>query len=290
MSHSDLGRRIIEIGNVLDPDSRAALQREVFAEDYVLHPCNDPEVVGLDAYIERASPRNSFFDAMQFHLDDVIETPDGFVMRYHWTAEYKGQPIGNKAIEINRVAGGLVVETWNAQDRHTVLTQIAAIDEPTPTRDLVDRQARERVARMHPKDSWRESMDEAQFEAWVDAYFVASVSAHERADLDEAESLFRSDLVVRSYRALGSGHYKGREAWRNHYRGLVRAFPRMILDRREISGRVVLHHVTFASDDGDEMRMIMLHPFEGGVATEVVFFDDSQEDEARHELNRLAAQ
>ncbi len=51
----------------------------------------------------------------------------------------------------------------------------------------------------------------------------------------------------------------------------------MILDQREVSGRVVFHHVTFVSDDGDEMGMIMLHPFEGGVATEVVFFDESQE-------------
>ncbi len=28
-------------------------------------------------------------------------------------------------------------------------------------------------------------MDEAQFEAWVETYFVASVSAYERADLDD---------------------------------------------------------------------------------------------------------
>ena len=125
--NSDLGRRIIELANVMDPVRRAALQREVFAPQYVLHPKNDPDVVGLDAYIERTSPVH-YLDAMEFFLDDLIDTPEGFVMRYHWTAEYKGQPIGNNAIEINRVEDGLVVETWNAQDRLSVIEQISAID------------------------------------------------------------------------------------------------------------------------------------------------------------------
>ncbi len=115
----------------MDPARRAAAQREVFAPDYVLHPRNDPDVTGLDAYIERTSP-NQLFDSMEFFLDDLIETADGFVMRYHWTAGYKGQPIGNKAIEINRVADGLVVETWNAQDTCSVIQQISAIDASAP--------------------------------------------------------------------------------------------------------------------------------------------------------------
>jgi hypothetical protein len=129
--NSDLGRRIIELANVMDPVERAVLQREVFAPQYVLHPRNDPDVVGLDAYIERTSP-GQHPDAMRFFLDELIDTSEGFVMRYHWTAEYKGQPIGNKAIEINRVEDGLVVETWNAQDRLSVIEQISAIDGSTP--------------------------------------------------------------------------------------------------------------------------------------------------------------
>jgi hypothetical protein len=129
--NSDLGRRIIELANVMDPVERAVLQREVFAPQYVLHPRNDPDVVGLDAYIERTSP-GQHPDAMRFFLDELIDTSEGFVMRYHWTAEYKGQPIGNRAIEINRVEDGLVVETWNAQDRLSVIEQISAIDESTP--------------------------------------------------------------------------------------------------------------------------------------------------------------
>ena len=133
--NSDLGRRIIEAGNITDPARRAAAQREVFAPHYVLHPRNDPDVVGLDAYIQRTSPSQQFFDSMEFFLDDLIETADGFVMRYHWTAAYKGQPIGNRAIEINRVADGLVVETWNAQDHWSVIQQISAIDASAPELD-----------------------------------------------------------------------------------------------------------------------------------------------------------
>ena len=99
----------------------------MFAPQYVLHPRNEPDVLGLDAYIESTSPVR-LFDAMEFVLDDLIDTPQGFVMRYHWTAERKGQPIGNDAIEINRVDDGLVVETWNAQDMLSVVEQTCAID------------------------------------------------------------------------------------------------------------------------------------------------------------------
>ena len=63
-------------------------------------------------------------------MDDLIVQGDRFALRYHWTATHGDRQIGNEALEINRVANGQVVETWNYQDMLSVMGQLGVIENP----------------------------------------------------------------------------------------------------------------------------------------------------------------
>jgi predicted ester cyclase len=123
-----LAGRIMELGNTADDGTRAAGIREVFADDYVLHSRLGGTVVGVDAYIERIA--GGRLPDHHFAMDDLIVEGDRFAMRYHWTATHGEGQIGNEALEINRVANGQVVETWNYQDMLSVLGQLGVIENP----------------------------------------------------------------------------------------------------------------------------------------------------------------
>jgi SnoaL-like domain len=114
-----LARRIAELANTADVDVFAAGVRMVFSADYVLHPRTDPEVVGVEAYIERLLGARSGLPpdwTYDFVIDDLVVGTDRFAMRYHWTLTSEDGRLGNAALEINRVADGQVVETWNYQN------------------------------------------------------------------------------------------------------------------------------------------------------------------------------
>ena len=100
----------------------------MFSTDYVLHPRTDPEVVGVEAYIERLA--GGRMTNMRFVMDDLIAQDDRFAMRYHWTARHGDGQVGNAALEINRVANGQVVETWNYQDMMSLMLHLGVIANP----------------------------------------------------------------------------------------------------------------------------------------------------------------
>lgn len=118
----------MDLANIDDDVERAAGIRQVFSADYVLHPRTDPDVVGVETYIKRLE--GSRMPNMRFAMDDLIAQGDRFAMRYHWTARHGGGHVGNAALEINRVANGQVVETWNYQDMMSLMIQLGVIANP----------------------------------------------------------------------------------------------------------------------------------------------------------------
>jgi len=130
-----LATRIMELGNIADDRVRAEGTREIFAVDYVLHSAGGGTVVGIDAYIERIAANLGGLPGMRFEMDDLVAHGDRFALRYHWTAPHHEGEIGNQALEINRVENGKIVETWNYQDRLSLMVRLGVIDDPfaTPT-------------------------------------------------------------------------------------------------------------------------------------------------------------
>jgi predicted ester cyclase len=125
-----LAGRVMELANIADDDARATGIREVFAHDYILHSRMGGTVVGVDAYIERLA--GGRLPDMRFAMDDLVVQGDRFALRYRWTATHGDGEIGSEALEINRVADGQVVETWNYQDMLSLMIQLGVIENPFP--------------------------------------------------------------------------------------------------------------------------------------------------------------
>ena len=124
-----LAQRIIELGNTQDDQERAAGICEVFAPDYVLH-ARTGTVTGVDGYIERITANLRTFPGIRFSIDDLVAQGDRFAMRYHWTAPHGDGQVGNEALEINRVADGQVIETWNFQDMLSLMADLGVVESP----------------------------------------------------------------------------------------------------------------------------------------------------------------
>jgi predicted ester cyclase len=127
-----LSARIMELANTADDDVRAAGIREVFAPDYILHSPMGGTVVGVEEYIERIATGHRGIPDQDFVADDAVAQLDRFALRYHWTAPHGNGTIGSEALEINRVANGQVVETWNYQDMLSLMVQLGVIENPFP--------------------------------------------------------------------------------------------------------------------------------------------------------------
>ena len=123
-----LATRILDVANRFDTDGLEGL-REIFADDYVLHS-RTGHVIGIDAYVERIAVNLGGLPGMRFVMDDLVVQGDRFAMRYHWTAPYQDGEIGSEALEINRVADGKVAETWNYQDRLSLMVQLGLAVDP----------------------------------------------------------------------------------------------------------------------------------------------------------------
>lgn len=131
---ADLARRlairVIELANAPDDGECAAGIREVFAPHYVLHSRMGGTVVGVDAYIERIMSGRVGLPNKTFVIDDIVIDADRFALRYHWSALHGSGSIGNEALEINRVADGQIVETWNYQDMLSLMIQLGVVADP----------------------------------------------------------------------------------------------------------------------------------------------------------------
>ncbi|MEX0665415.1 MAG: nuclear transport factor 2 family protein [Acidimicrobiia bacterium] len=125
-----LAARIMELANTADDDVRAVGIREILAADYVLHSRTGGTVVGIDACIERIAVGRAGIPGMHFEMDDLVAQGDRFALRYHWTAPHGDGEIRQEALEINRVANGKVIETWNYQDMLGLMGKLGVIDNP----------------------------------------------------------------------------------------------------------------------------------------------------------------
>lgn len=125
-----LATRIMELANVADDEMRAVGIREIFAADYILHSRTGGTVVGVDDYIERIATNLKGLTGMHFEMDDLVAQGDRFALRYHWTAPHGDGQIRQEALEINRVANGKVIETWNYQDMLGLMGRLGVVDNP----------------------------------------------------------------------------------------------------------------------------------------------------------------
>jgi predicted ester cyclase len=112
---------------------------ETYASNYVFHSSMGSDIRGLKDFKQFMSAYYDAFADICWTLGDVVVEGDKVAVRWIMTGTHKGELMGipptNKkvtmwGIEIDRVAGGKLVEGWARFDTMGLMQQLGAI--PTP--------------------------------------------------------------------------------------------------------------------------------------------------------------
>jgi steroid delta-isomerase-like uncharacterized protein len=141
MSTKDLKallRRFIEEWNKGKTATMAIID-EICAPNLVYHGSSGEDAHGLKAYKQFMGEFYDAFPDNHITLDDIVAEGDKVVTRYSLTGTHKGKyagiPATNKkvtmsVIEIDRVAGGKIIEEWLRFDTLGMMQQLGVV--PTP--------------------------------------------------------------------------------------------------------------------------------------------------------------
>jgi len=112
---------------------------EVFATDVVVHAPGGQEAHGLEKGKQLFAKLWRAFPDHYETVDDMVAEGDKVVARVTWTGTQQGEfqgmaPTGKqvtlKAITINRVVDGKIVEVWEEADILDMMQQLGAIPSP----------------------------------------------------------------------------------------------------------------------------------------------------------------
>jgi predicted ester cyclase len=112
---------------------------ELCATNFVFHPPTGEDIHGIKDFKQFASNLYDAFPDLHGTIDDIIVEGDKAVLRCTITGTHKGEfmgipPTNKKAtwspIEIDRFAGGKLVESWERLDTIGFMQQLGVV--PTP--------------------------------------------------------------------------------------------------------------------------------------------------------------
>ena len=113
---------------------------ELFAPNFVLHDPSVPEEVrGLEALKQYITMYRTAYPDTHFTVEDQIAEGDEVVTRWMGQGTHQGElmgiaPTGNQVtvtgIEIDRISGGKIEETWVSYDALGMMQQLGVIPSP----------------------------------------------------------------------------------------------------------------------------------------------------------------
>jgi steroid delta-isomerase-like uncharacterized protein len=132
-----LARRFVDACNA----KQFNLLDELLAEDYVHHDPNLPPEMqrGLSGYKQLITTMFGAFPDLIGSVEDMVSDGDRVVTRLSWHGTHQGDlmgipPSGNPVdfsmIEVQRIAGGKIVEGWVEFDAMGMMRQVGAIPSP----------------------------------------------------------------------------------------------------------------------------------------------------------------
>ena len=117
-----------------------SLYDKYYAPDFIYH-----DVSGGDMNREEAIQNNvtgvSAFPDVNYSIDDILAEGDKTVIRFTMQASHKGTFMGVpatgkqivvKGVEIDKIVGGKIVETWDFLDSLGMMTQLGVIPGAAP--------------------------------------------------------------------------------------------------------------------------------------------------------------
>lgn len=117
-----------------------ALVEELFAPDYVLHDPSVPqEVRGPEGMKQYVAMYRAAYPDTRFTIEDQIAEGDEVVTRWVGRGTHQGELMGIAptgrvvtvtGIEIDRIAGGKIEETWVSYDALGMMQQLGVVPSP----------------------------------------------------------------------------------------------------------------------------------------------------------------
>lgn len=120
-------------------DAVMAATDELYSKNFVFHGATGEDIHGLKAIKEYVNETFSAFPDMHATIDDMVAEADKVTVRFTATGTHKGRFMGipgtNKkvtmwAIQIDRIARGKFVESWERTDTLGLMHQLGLIPEP----------------------------------------------------------------------------------------------------------------------------------------------------------------
>ena len=113
---------------------------EIIAPDFVRHDlAGTPDVVGVEGVKRMMAGLRTAFAGLQLTLESVVAQDDMVVARFTGRGTHQGPfqgiaPTGKQVtwagINIYRIAGGKIAETWQLSDTLGILRQLGAVPAP----------------------------------------------------------------------------------------------------------------------------------------------------------------
>jgi predicted ester cyclase len=140
MASEEIKLRIRRLFEETFTNGRLELADETLAENYIDHSPNQPPQPGPAGFKQRAAIMRSTFGPMVFTVENMLA--EGDFVCFNWvthgthSGEFMGvaptgKPVTMTGINIERGAGGKIVEHWSQFDMLGMLIQIGVIPLPT---------------------------------------------------------------------------------------------------------------------------------------------------------------
>ena len=132
--NKELVRQIIKEWNAANGDvnKKRSLYDKYYAPGFIYHDVSAGDMSREQAIQDMATYLSAFPD-VNYTIDDILAEGDKTVIRCTIQATHKGTFMGIpatgkriviKGVEIDKIAGGKIVETWVFDDSHRMMTQL----------------------------------------------------------------------------------------------------------------------------------------------------------------------
>ena len=114
--------------------------QKYYASDFMYHDVSG-EDMNREEVIQKSVTDAPSFPDVNYSIDDILAEGDQVVIRFTMQATHKGTFMGIpatgkkiivKGIEIDRIVGGKIVETWDFLDSLGMMNQLGVVPNTTP--------------------------------------------------------------------------------------------------------------------------------------------------------------
>ena len=135
--NKELMRQIFEEWNVIKGDATKTLSLydKYYSPHFIYHDVSG-EDMNLKKAIQDSASSISAFPDVNYNIDDLLAEGDKIVIRFTMQATHKGRFMGIpatgklimvKGVEIDKIAGGKIEETWDFLDTWGMMVQLGII-------------------------------------------------------------------------------------------------------------------------------------------------------------------